>query len=152
MVSHFQRIEPAIEANPELVAHLRNGVAQSPIWRWYNITVEWAAEGACRLKMPVHPSMINADDQTLHGGIIATLVDEAVGAAMSTFHYSDSGVRGFTTTELSVSYLEGVLTSEVHAEGRILRNGRTLVVGQADILDGMGKLCARGRVTYMTFR
>ena len=141
-----------MDFDPELVAYLRNGMAQSPIWRWYNITAEWAVEGACRLKMPVHASMINSDDQTLHGGIIATLVDEAVGAAMSTFHYSDKGVRGFTTTELSVSYLEGVLTPEVYAEGSILRNGRTLVVGQADILDSTGKLCANGRATYMTFR
>ncbi len=139
-------------AEVEILEYLRQGVAQSPIWKWFEIRVERAEEGFCRLAMPISKQMINLDDNTLHGGVIATLVDEAVGAAMSTYLMKDTAVIGNTTIELNVSYLEGVLTPEVYAEGRILRKGRTLVVGQADILDGNGKLCARGRATYMTFR
>ena len=135
-----------------IMQYLQQGLEQSPVWKWFEIKVEQAEEGFCRLAMPITKDMINLDDNTLHGGVIATLIDEAVGAAMSTYLMTDKDVKGNTTIELNVSYLEGVLTPQVFAEGRIVRKGRTLVVGQADILDGNGKLCARGRATYMTFR
>ena len=102
--------------------------------------------------MTIRPEMINRDDRTLHGGVIATLIDTAIGVALCTLYEVGVEIKGHTTTELNVSYLEGVLTPELSVEARILRKGRTLVVGEASVLDGNGKLCASGRATYMVFR
>ena len=43
----------------------------------------------------------------------------------------------------------GAAGGDVHAEGRILRRGRTIAFGEASITDGAGKLLAVGRATYM---
>ncbi|MBI2886374.1 MAG: PaaI family thioesterase [Chloroflexi bacterium] len=139
-------------ATDTLLARVRAQCEGIPVWRWYDMTVQEAEEGRCRVKLRVQPGMINADDDTLNGGIIAALVDESVGAALMTVYELGKDVQGRTTTELNVSYLEGARTPEVYAEARILRKGRTLVVGTADVLDASGKRCATGRVTYMVFR
>jgi acyl-coenzyme A thioesterase PaaI-like protein len=39
--------------------------------------------------------------------------------------------------------------SEVFAEGRILRRGKSVAVGEASITDAEGRLLAVGRATYM---
>lgn len=123
-----------------------------PVWGWYGMEVETAAGGRCRLKLAVQPGMINADDQTLHGGVVAALVDEAVDVALQTLYRLGEEIQGRTTVELNLSFLQGVRTPEAYVEARVLRQGRTLVVGDAQVLDAQGVLCASGRATYMVFR
>ena len=59
---------------------------------------------------------------TMHGGIVATLVDTAMGCAVSsTLPAGD----GFTTLELSTNYVRPITqaTGRVHAEGRVVHRG-----------------------------
>lgn len=134
-----------------MLQRIRAACEDLPAWRWYGMRVESIGEGSCRLSLQAQPGMINPDDNTVHGGVIAALIDEAVGTALRTVYELGTEIQGRTTTELSVSFLQGVLTSQVYAEARILRRGRTLVVGDAQVLDAEGKLCATGRVTYRVF-
>ncbi len=136
----------------ELLSRLKREWESTPTWRWMGITFEEAEPGRVLLAMPVQPAMINADDKTLHGGIIAMLIDSAVGTALCSVYHVGKDVTGHTTTELNVSYLEGVFTPSVTVEGRVIRKGRTLVVGEAAVFDSNGKRCAVGRATYMVFR
>lgn len=114
--------------------------------------MENAEEGTVRLGMNVQPEMINSDDKTLHGGVIATLIDTAIGASLCTVYDVGNEIKGHTTTDLNVSYLEGVLTRELYVIARVIRKGRTLVVGEGSVYDQNDKLCATGRATYMVFR
>jgi uncharacterized protein (TIGR00369 family) len=141
------------ETIKEPVLHrVRKEWEASRMWEWWGIRVESAEPGRCRIAMEVRPEMINRDDKTLHGGVIATLIDTSIGVALCTLYEVGVEIKGHTTTDLNVSYLEGVLTREVAVEAKVLRKGRTLVVGEASVLDGDGKLCASGRATYMVFR
>ena len=117
-----------------LLERLKLEWEETPFWKWMGFHITYAVPGTCRVSFTARPEMFNHDDYTLHGGIIATLM------------------TGHTTTDINVSYLEGVLTPEVTVEGRILRKGRTLVVSEGDVRDANGKLCAVGRATYMVFR
>jgi acyl-CoA thioesterase len=141
-----------IETPSELLARLKREWEATPCWRWMGITLEAAEPGRVELAMPLRPEMINSDDNTLHGGIIATLIDSAVGLALCTVYHIGVDVKGHTTTDLNVSYLEGVFTPGVTVEGRVIRKGRTLVVGEATVFDNNGKRCSVGRATYMVFR
>ncbi len=136
----------------QIEARVRREWESSRLWEWWGLRLESAEEGACRLGMTVLPEMINRDDQTLHGGVVATLIDTAIGASLCTVYDVGTEIRGHTTTELNVSYLEGVLTPQVYVSARVLRKGRTLVVGEASVYDEDEKLCATGRATYMVFR
>ena len=144
--------EVGSRSGAELLSRLKREWEATPAWQWMGITFEEAEPGRVLLAMPVRPAMINSDDKTLHGGMIATLIDSAVGTALCTVYHVGKDVKGHTTTELNVSYLEGVLTPTVTVEGRVMRKGRTLVVGDATVFDSNGKRCAVGRATYMVFR
>lgn len=86
-------------------------------------------------------------DGSLHGGVIATIADEAVWFAIEERFASS---RFTTTTELKVNYLRAVTASKrVLARARLLKAGKTLCVGSVELLDDRGALCAFATVTYM---
>ena len=60
---------------------------------------------------------------TMHGGIVATLVDTAMGCAVSSTLPADAG---FTTLELSTNFVRAITqsTGRVHAEGRVVHARR----------------------------
>ena len=79
----------------------------------------------------------------LHGGVIATLADVAVGQALM--------LRGHrtTTVELKINYLRPITGSKVSARSHLLRIGKTLATGRVDVLDDKKSLAAVALVTYM---
>jgi uncharacterized protein (TIGR00369 family) len=135
-----------------LLERLKLEWEETPFWKWMGFHITYAVPGTCRVSFTARPEMFNHDDYTLHGGIIATLIDTVVGMTICSVYETGKDMTGHTTTDINVSYLEGVLTPEVTVEGRILRKGRTLVVSEGDVRDANGKLCAVGRATYMVFR
>ncbi len=86
-------------------------------------------------------------DGSLHGGLIASIADEAVWCAIDD---KFRNTRYATTTELKVNYLRAVSASEkLTARTRMLKTGRTLCVGSVELTDDRGALCAFATVTYM---
>lgn len=87
-------------------------------------------------------------NQTLHGGVIATLVDEAGTLAIMA---ADRENRAGVTTDLNVSYFVAAPAgSTVRAEGRVLKIGKTLAFVEVDVRSAEGTLLAQGRMTkYM---
>jgi uncharacterized protein (TIGR00369 family) len=78
---------------------------------------------------------------TLHGGIIGTLLDTAMGMAV---HSTLPAGTGFTTLEYKVNFMRPVLESTglVFAEAKVLHTGRTQAVVEARLVDASGKLYA----------
>jgi uncharacterized protein (TIGR00369 family) len=88
----------------------------------------------------------------MHGGAMSSLLDAAVGGALSTINEASEGGVGQATLDLNISYLGAAREGDLFAEGRIIRRGRTIAFGEADVFDAVGELLARGRVTYMLLR
>jgi uncharacterized protein (TIGR00369 family) len=88
---------------------------------------------------------------TMHGGIIATLVDTAMGCAVSSLLPADAG---FTTLELSTNFVRGITqsTGRVHAEGRVVHNGGRIMTTEARVYDDAGTLYAHAKSTCMILR
>ncbi len=82
----------------------------------------------------------------LHGGVIASIADEAAWHAM--LHAYD-GKRNATTSELKINYLRPIAGAKVVARAYALRAGKTLFVSRVDLFDTHKKLSAVGIVTYM---
>lgn len=137
---------------PGLLERVATEWEQTPTGRHFGIRVVAASAGYARLRLTLQDWMINADDGSLHGGILATLADMAVGAALWTVYDVGNEIVGHTTTELNITYLAPGTTPDVLAEGRALRKGRTLFVGTAEMKDTNGRMLAAGRATYMVFR
>jgi uncharacterized protein (TIGR00369 family) len=106
-----------------------------------------ARDGTARVSLPVRPDHLNVGG-TVHGGVVCTLVDVAVGVAC---HSLDPGGqrRPQATTELSVTFLQAGRVGPLDCVARIRRRGRSLAVGEAEVTDGSGRLLAVGRATYL---
>ena len=119
---------------------------RSDFARSLGIQVAERGDGVARIVMPLRPDMLNIGG-TVHGGIICTLVDIAVGVAC---HSLDSGTRrSQATTELGVTFLRAGTAGPLSCTARIRRRGRSLATGEAEVLDGSGRLLAVGRATYL---
>ncbi|MRR22695.1 PaaI family thioesterase [bacterium] len=84
----------------------------------------------------------------LHGGIIATLLDE-VGAWCIYIKAGTSGV----TSSMTVRYLKPVHISKgrVKVEARLLHKGEKNALISAVLIDGEGKKCAEADLDYFIY-
>jgi len=93
----------------------------------------------------LRPEYVNSQG-VLHGGVIASIADEAAWHAML---HAYQGRHNATTSELKVNYLRPIPMSKVLARAYALRAGKTLFVSRVDIFDAEKRLAAVGIVTYM---
>ena len=99
------------------------------------VTVEFA----------VRDDFLNSNG-VLHGGVIASIADEAAWHAMI---HAYKGERSATTTELKVNYLRPIAGKKIRARAYALRAGKTLFVSRVDLFDAQKRLSAVSVVTYM---
>lgn len=83
---------------------------------------------------------------SLHGGVLATMLDEAMLVAV--FADMGAGEQPAGTAELNISYLRPAHGDKVFATAIEVKRGRQLAVIDVDITDSDDRLCAKGRVTY----
>ena len=130
---------------------LQQELEVKPYWRLLGVGAEQIDEGYARLRMPLAAEVRNsASGGTAHGGALASLVDMAVGTALDSLDLPD--MAGRATIELSVTYLEAAEGEAIIAQGRMLRVGRSVAVGEAELRDVGGRLVAKGRATYTVRR
>jgi len=81
----------------------------------------------------------------LHGGIIATLADTVMGAAVSTI----SG-KVYRTVEINMNYLAAVSDEdEIIAEACVIHPGNTIAVVEGSIFSKERQLVAKSRGTFI---
>ncbi len=115
-------------------------------------TVERAEGGHVWLRLPMLRHLRNRSGRSMHGGVLAAFVDSAVAAALHSLYDDDPQVTGWSTLELNISYLAPAAGNEVTAEARVLRAGRTMVVGEVTIFAADGTPAAVGRASYRLWR
>lgn len=133
----------------DLLTLARERAQANLFWRYLGVQVDDAGEGWVRLRVPVKDGLRNSAGAPVHGGVLGSLVDMAVGGALGTTHENAGGGVGQATLDLNVSFLAAPGDGDIVAEGRLLRRGRSIAFGEARITDGAGKLVAVGRATYM---
>jgi uncharacterized protein (TIGR00369 family) len=77
---------------------------------------------------------------TVHGGLVATLCDSAIGAAV---HSTLERGQGYTSIDLQVRFLKAITRGRFRCEGRVVHRGSRIAVGEAQVVDEMGKVYAR---------
>jgi len=88
---------------------------------------------------------------TMHGGVVATLVDTAMGCALSSTLPAEAS---FTTLELSTKYVRAITTGtgRVYAEGRVVHAGGRVATTDARVYDEAGTLYAHATSTCLITR
>ena len=85
---------------------------------------------------------------TVHGGVIATLLDSAAGCAV---HSLLPAGAGYTTVDLHTTFLRPVTaaTGRITAEGTVLSRGSRTALAEARLCDGQGRLLAHATSTCL---
>lgn len=103
-------------------------------------------EGYAVMEIQIGAEHLNSQG-SLHGGIIATMIDHAGGIAGSLCKKSGR-MRKAVTISLTTSYLAPVSSGKVTATGCKRPGGRRIFVSTTEIIDEAGKLIAVGEATY----
>ncbi len=93
---------------------------------------------------------LNNPDGTMHGGMIATLLDSVMGCAV---HSTLPVGRGYTTLELKVNYIRGITAASgpITGVGSLVHGGRQVAVADGRATDAAGRVCATASTTCLVF-
>ncbi|MEN9447103.1 MAG: hypothetical protein RJA25_393 [Bacteroidota bacterium] len=110
-----------------------------PLMDWLKLRVIEVEEGYIKMECDVRKDMLNPNG-IMHGGMMATLLDEVMGAASFTL----GRPTGFATINMNLDYLYSAKAGEtIHAEGRIVRAGKTVLHIKAELYNAENTLLAK---------
>jgi uncharacterized protein (TIGR00369 family) len=127
------------------IGELRSLVGKMPFNALLGIHVARLHADGLTIECTVREELLNSAE-VLHGGVLATLADAAVGIALAR-HFG--GRRPITTVELKINYLRPVSQGKVRARARLLRVGARICVGAVEMTDSENKMVAAALLSYM---
>lgn len=119
---------------------------QSPLVTKLGIVAEHLEGAEVRLRLPWDPTNTTLADM-VHGGAIATLADVTVMAAAWAGVREAHSLRGVTVA-MSIQFLAPARATDLIGVGRVLRQGKSLVNCDVDILTPDGDAVAKAIATY----
>jgi uncharacterized protein (TIGR00369 family) len=87
---------------------------------------------------------------TVHGGVLATLLDTAAGCSV---HSSLPAGVGYTSLDLTTKFLRPVTVDSgvLRCEGSVISRGRTIALAEARLTDASGRLVAHATSSCLLF-
>jgi uncharacterized protein (TIGR00369 family) len=132
------------EADGAIADDLRRRIAASPFHAAFGVTVDHATSGEVRLGWEAQPEHRNLQG-LVHGGVLATLVDIAMGLAVRSVVGPS---RRHVTIDLNVHYLRPTAPGRVTAIGTTLRVGSQIAFAEGTVVDAAGRTLVRASGTY----
>jgi uncharacterized protein (TIGR00369 family) len=121
---------------------LRDRFSNVPFWRHIGCVIESIEEGKAVISLTVAHEHMNGN-MTLHGGIYATLMDNAMGlAARSEGHMEQA------TTNMNIHYLAPVSEGKVYTHGYIVHRAGRTVTTEARVEKEDGTLLAMATASF----
>lgn len=94
----------------------------------------------------------NSVRQMPHGGLLATLIDAASGAAAALTLDDMAAAPTVATVDMRVDFLKPARGQRLTAVGQVARSGRSVIVVRTDVYDEFGTLVALGTATFTVDR
>ncbi len=116
----------------------------SPFLGLVGLRVEEMKDGHVRITLPLRGELLNSMG-VAHGGVIATLIDGAAGAAAySTLEQGKTSV----TSDLNISYLKNVSCDVLTCEAEVYHRGSSILRADA-IVTAKGATLAKANVSFV---
>lgn len=106
-------------------------------------------EGYGEVELQIGPQHLNSIG-IVHGGVYASLLDVALGHAVS-FCTVPGNWRFSTTVSLTTTFLKGAAAGVLTATGRVDGAAGRLVTGTGEVRDAAGTLCAVAQGSFLYF-
>ncbi|MBV8644213.1 MAG: PaaI family thioesterase [Candidatus Eremiobacteraeota bacterium] len=125
----------------------RGEVPVTNITRWMNFSLETVERGHVVFGMVPHEELYNLIG-SVHGGIITTLMDNALGCSVQSLLPAGQVA---TTMDLHTRFHRPVTaaTGKVFADARVVHAGRRTATSEAHLVDANGTVYATGTSTLM---
>ena len=101
-------------------------------------------DGICRAKVK-HDKKYDGIFESFHGGLLMTVADSISAFAILTKTGADAAI---TTTDMNIRFLAACRT-DVYAEAKIIKLGKTLAPVAVELFDENNKMVAVAQVNYM---
>ncbi len=120
----------------------------SAVGKWLRGTLISVEEGKMEAEFTVRPEMTNPA-KMLHGGMIALICDEMIGASVATLNLPSFFVSVSLNTEFLLGAKEG---DRVRACASIVRQGKHLINAECRLYNSDGKLLAKASSNLMSIK
>lgn len=139
------RLEKIKSKQERMQEYINNLSAMSPIVRLFGMKLSFDEAGNAIVDLPYNPNLDHSQGG-IHGGVYATLLDEAGWFAAAIANDTDCWVA---TTELSFHLLRHVSQTDLRAVGRVLKAGKRQNVCEMHLYDAEGNLVGHATGTYV---
>ena len=127
---------------------MTNESRRSPFSAHIGAEMEELREGYARLSLVVGPQHTNPLGG-MHGGVITTMMDSSLGAALWALRGEEATRLPHATVEMNASFLSGARAGDrIVVEGRVIRRGKSVAFGEAEARRNGEELIAKGRLTF----
>ncbi|RFU71147.1 PaaI family thioesterase [Peribacillus saganii] len=143
-------IEKATEKDMEVLAAIFEGLqaegnAKSPyVNRLFHFERE-IKDNSITMTAPIAPITYNSLG-IAHGGVIATLIDTAIGTLANVTVSSEGNAA--VTTDISVRYLKAAKGGTLTCQGTILHKGKKTMILEGRVYTEEGVLCAHSTANF----
>lgn len=137
---------PMVGDHPTPGPGLGEHFAEFPFHRYLGLTIDEARPGFARICLQTSERTLGGIGKSVHGGVLAALVDIAMLQAL--FPLFGPGDEASGTADLNITYMRPAMGERIYAEATVLKKGRQQAVTEVSILDEQGRLCAKGRTIY----
>jgi uncharacterized protein (TIGR00369 family) len=123
--------------------------APSRAWEWLGLKLVEAGEGTAVVDMATTEDMANHSG-FVHGGMISTLADSAMGRSLRTL---SPGVVRAMSFDLKLNFINAAKVGEIlRATGHVIHAGRRTAVAECRVEGGDGRLVATASATFAVTR
>jgi uncharacterized protein (TIGR00369 family) len=133
------------ELDPHRLEELKERVRNSPFHRWAGVELVSVGGGRGELAIDLQDHHFNPQG-IVHGGIISAMADTAIGLALRSRLPAGMTHR---TAQLNIHFLTKGEGNRLVGRGRAVHLGRRMGYGEAEVLDGTGRLLARATATFI---
>ncbi len=125
-------------------AALLERIRRIPIFGTLRFRIDTFGDGLCRATVP-YDQRFDGVFESFHGGILMTVADSIACFAIMTRTGPDERM---TTTDMNIRFL-APCRSDLTAEARVIKLGRTLCPVAVDLWDAQGTQVAVAQVNYI---
>jgi uncharacterized protein (TIGR00369 family) len=135
-------------ADPDFKSRIIDSFQRQPFMQTLGIELVQIDSGYCEMKLPFKKELTQQHGY-FHAGTIATIADNSAGYAAFSLMQATSSVL---TVEFKVNLLSPGQGDSLLAKARVIKNGRTLKICQAEVfseIEGEESLCAIAIISLM---
>ncbi|MBN6188115.1 PaaI family thioesterase [Aneurinibacillus sp. BA2021] len=130
----------------QYIQTLKDTFAKVPFWQHTGCVIEQVKDGSAVLSLTVAHEHMNGN-MTLHGGVYATLLDNAMGLAARS-----QGDMKQATTNMNIHFLAAVSEGKIYARGRIVHRTKRTITTEARVETEDGTLLAMGTGSFRVLK